>query len=251
MTGDQGDMLVRLKSLLPDGWFTGPTPVLDAFLSAAAWLLAQVYDLTAYAKLQARISTATDAWLDGIADDFFGLKLRRRAGQGDDAYRALILSSLLRPAATRRALDAALFALTGIHPSIFEPNNPQDGGGYDTGALAYDTAGGWGSLQPADAYQAFVTVFRAPGAGAPNVAGWDVSSGAYDVPSYAEILGPDALQGAVSDADIYATIERVRPANVTIWTRIQGLPNVPGTQIGVGGQFDFSDPNNSGLIELV
>src|SRR3978361_501866 len=94
MTGDQSDILSRLKTLLPGGWFRDATPVLDGFLSGIAWALAQVYALAAYARLQTRILTATDGFLDLISFDFFGNTLPRRALESDAAFRTRIVAEL-------------------------------------------------------------------------------------------------------------------------------------------------------------
>ena len=94
-TGDQSDILRRLKSTLPR-WFGDSTTILDALLQGLAWAASFVYSLWAYAKLQTRIKTATDGWLDMIAADFFGSSLLRTANQSDASFRALIIINLIR-----------------------------------------------------------------------------------------------------------------------------------------------------------
>src|SRR5258708_34314097 len=103
MTGDQLDMLARLRTVLPTRWFPDQAPVLDALLSglAAAWTWA--YDQLHYVKAQTRIATASDIWLDIIALDFFGRHLVRRSGQSDAAFRARIQRELFRERGTRGA----------------------------------------------------------------------------------------------------------------------------------------------------
>src|SRR4051794_13359328 len=100
-TGDANDMLARIKALLPAGWFKGDTPVLDAVLSAAAYGLSFIYSQIAYAKLQTRIGTATDGFLDLISFDFFGGSLPRRKQEVDASFRARIIATLLRAKGTR------------------------------------------------------------------------------------------------------------------------------------------------------
>ena len=63
--GDQADVFARLKSTLPR-WFSDSTPIVDAVFQGLAWAGSFVYSLYAYAKLQTRIKTATDGWLDII-----------------------------------------------------------------------------------------------------------------------------------------------------------------------------------------
>lgn len=121
MTGDQADCLARIKGLLPP-WFGQAggvdTPILDAFLSGPAWALAWVYELYAYAALQTRLATATDGWLDLIAQDFFGAEVRRTDDEDDDTFRRRIQTTILAERTTPAAIVAALTALTGNVPVI-------------------------------------------------------------------------------------------------------------------------------------
>ena len=120
-TGDQTDILSRLKALLPTRWFgtRADTPDdVDGVMTGAANALAFIYSLYAYAKQQTRIATATDGWLDMIAADFFGAALLRKTGQSDTSYRAAINARLLREKGTRNAVTIALTALTGRAPTI-------------------------------------------------------------------------------------------------------------------------------------
>ena len=89
--GDQTDILGRIKALLPFRWFPDITPVLDALLSGVAWALSFIYSLIQYAKLQTRIATASDGFLDLIAFDFFGTSLLRRQQETDVSFRGRIL----------------------------------------------------------------------------------------------------------------------------------------------------------------
>src|SRR6185312_15726155 len=101
MTGDQQDMLARIKAVLPARWFPDGSPVLDGLLDgmAAGWTWA--YELLQYVKQQTRLTTATDVWLDIIALDFFGKRLVRRANQGDAGFRLRIQRELFRERGTR------------------------------------------------------------------------------------------------------------------------------------------------------
>jgi hypothetical protein len=188
-TGDQADLLGRLKALLPQNWFGATPTLLTAMLQGYAASGAFVYSLYAYAKKQTRITTATDGWLDMIAADYFGAGLIRPFGQGDDLYRARILSNLLRPRATHSAMVLALQTLTGRTPRVIELGRP-----LDTGAYGYLLGYGYGAYSSAwpVAYQAFVTAYR-----------------------------PLAGSGySATDAEIYAAIEAVKPIGTVIWTAI-------------------------------
>lgn len=209
MTGDQADVHGRLKALIPP-WFGTQSPVLDGFLQGPAWALAQIYSLIAYAKLQTRIRTAIGGWLDLISADFYGTGLIRKAGQGDDAYRTLILAGLFRERNTRKAIHDVVLDLTGFAPIVREPLRDVN---YYGGPGGYSTGIGYGSTSYP--FQVFVEATRSqPG-------------GAY---------------AFTTDSDIYAGVESVRPAGVTFWTRLADPP------AGAGGALDFSDLDNSALI---
>lgn len=217
-TGDQADILNRLQQLIPQSWFpVGAAPLRDGLLTGIANTLSFIYGLLGYLRLQTRIATATDGFLDLIAADFFGTAIFRAANQTDDSFRAQIIANILRPRGTRPAVSSLLQQLTGRAPIIFEPRRPADTGGYGQGALAYNTAGGYGSLQ--FPYQSFVTVFRPVGQGIPSVAGYGIPVGAYSTGSLLEYATSAFING-ISDADLIAAIESVRPAGYTIWVRI-------------------------------
>lgn len=218
-TGDTADFLRRLKALIPNNWFTpGQSPLLDGVLSGWAQVFSFNYATLAYLRLQTRITTATDGFLDLIANDFFGPRLFRQANQSDASFKARILASLLRPRNTRAAVISIITQLTGKAPVILEPTRPSDTGVWDGQGIGWDVAGGWGSnLLP---YQAFVTVFRPAGQGVPNIAGWDVPVGAWDTPSQFAWTTAAQVDG-LTDADLYAAVESVRPISYTIWVALQ------------------------------
>jgi hypothetical protein len=229
-TGDQADIVARLRVVLPARWFpdtapgtTSNTPVLDAVLAGIASVWAQAYELLAAVTQQARIATAAGAFLDMIACDFFGTALQRRPTEADTNYRARILTSLLSPAGTRAALSATLVNLTGRAPIIFEPRNTMDTGGYSArgsnawSGLAYGAAGGYGCL--GEPFQCFVTAYRPHSGGVAGVAGWGASAGGYGVGAI-EYVGTDMLEGQVTDRDIYSAIAQTIPAGTVAWTAI-------------------------------
>ncbi|WP_394779090.1 hypothetical protein [Undibacterium sp.] len=189
-TGDQNDFLARLKATLPP-WFSDVTPVLDAVLYGWSATWAFLYALLSYVKLQIRLQTASDGWLDMIAGDFFGQALQRRSAQSDASYKALILSSIFRERATRAAIIKVMQDVTGRTPVVFEVRRIVDAGAYGK-LYGYGAAGGYGSMLVAP-YQLFVRAYR-PTSG--------------------------MLQYGVSDSQIYAALDAVRPIDVTIWTQI-------------------------------
>jgi len=218
VTGDQSDILARIKAVLPVRWFADTTPVLDSLLSGLSWAWSWIYSLLNYVQAQSRIATASDVWLDVIACDFFGDRLRRRAGQSDDSFRALIQENLLREHGTRQAINNAVEDLTGRQPSIFEPMRTTDTGGYTAGGVGYGAGGGWGSmLLP---FQCFVTAFRPLGTGISLISGWGAPAGGYGIGTI-EYASLAMVQGQVTDADINAAIADVLPVSAIAWTTIQ------------------------------
>jgi hypothetical protein len=216
--GDQNDMVCRIKALLPNGWFADKTPILNGVLNGIGWALAFVYGLISYAALQTRIATATDGFLDLISFDFFGTTLPRKPQESDTAFRTRIQAELFLERVTRPGMIKALQLLTGRTPVIFEPARPADTGAYNTNTMGYGVAGAYGSLQLRA--QAFVIAYRPSGSGIPNIAGYGVSTGAYNTPSQAEYTSLTQIVGSVTDADIYSCIDSVKAAGTTIWTRL-------------------------------
>lgn len=218
--GDTTDFVSRLKQLFPSSWFAlGASPLRDALLQGMAAGLAFSYSMLAFVRLQTRIATSTDGFLDLVAQDFFGGTVQRATGQTDASFRATILASMFRERGTRAALAAALKALTGRTPKIVEVLRPADTGSYGGPLCGYGVAGAYGSmLMP---YECFVQAYRAPGVGIPLVAGYGISTFGYGVTTargeYATI---SMMQGQVLDADIYAAIESVRPEATNVWTAI-------------------------------
>ncbi len=217
MIGDTNDFLSRLKATLPK-WFGDSSPILDAVLSGYATAASFVYGLIGYARLQTRIKTTTDDFLDLLSADLFGAALPRKTNESDGNFRARILINLLRERGTRNAITVILQALTGILPRIFEPWRPLDTGGYGIGGVGYGAGGAYGSLLLNN--QVFVTAHRAAGTGIPNVIGYGQSPGGYATPSQFEYASLAMIQGQVADADIYGAVESVRPVGTTAWVQI-------------------------------
>jgi hypothetical protein len=203
-------------------WFPDSAPVLDALLGGLASGWSSVYQQLQYVRAQTRIATATDIWLDVVAQDYFGFHLTRRAGQGDAAFRAAIHRELFRERGTRAAVVSVLQDLTGRPPQIFEPARPGDTGGYASsaggcGGLGYGCAGGWGSLTLP--FQCFITAYRPIGAGIAMISGWSSNGGAYGQGAI-EYASLAMVQAQVTDADIYKAVAGVLPVATVGWTRI-------------------------------
>jgi hypothetical protein len=222
MTGDQQDMLSRLRAVLPTGWFPDQAPVLDGLLNGLASAGSWAHGLLQCVKAQTRIATASDIWLDIIASDFFGSRVMRRNGQSDETFRSRIQRELFRERGTRGAIIAILTDLTGRAPMVFEPARPTDTGGYASiGGLgagtAYGVAGGWGNLGLP--FQCFITAYRPIGSGIASIAGWGGNLGSYGRGAI-EYASLEMVQGQVTDSDIYAAVADVLPVATIGWTRI-------------------------------
>lgn len=223
MIGDQADLARRLRSVLPARWFGVHTPVLNTLLDAvsAGWTF--MYDLLQYTEKQTRIATASDIWLDLVAQDIFGSRLLRHTGQSDEAFRVVVRRNILRPLGTRTSLISALTDLTGRQPHVFEPHNTLDTGGYGClggalgGGIGYRVGGGWGNLTLP--FQCFVTAFRPLINGVANLSGWSQPAGGYGVGAL-EYVGIDTANGHIGDADIFDEVARVVPVATVMWTRI-------------------------------
>jgi hypothetical protein len=184
VTGDQADIASRVNALLPVGWFTGLTPLKDALITGIANVFAFIYALFGYLRLQTRIATATDGFLELVAGDFFATALPRNSGETDASYRTRIQTSLFLEKGTRADVIRVITQLTGNAPLIVEPSRPADCGGYGI-AMGYSVGGHLGSrVHP---YQAFISVARGTSA---------------------------------SDATLYAAIASVLPEATIAWVKL-------------------------------
>lgn len=212
------DILLRARKVLPASWFPDDSPVLDGVLMGFATVGAFLQGFIDYVKAQTRVGTASDGFLDIIAYDFFGLTVRRAAGESDDSFRRRIIMEVLRERQTKRGIGKALQDLTGSPATITEMFDPRDTGGYDCGTLAYGAAGAWGTLTPR---QFFAAVPEPIGAGIPDASGYDEGHGAYGQPVL-QYGSSSQIKGHVTDGDILEKIETTRAAGVTAWVEIGG-----------------------------
>ena len=212
-------MLQRLQQGLPRGWFGDDPPVVQALQSGTAWAQTTVYNQITYAALQTRIKTATALFLDIISADFFGTALPRLTNETDAAFRSRILANLFVKGPTRANMSNVLTLLTGKAPTIFEPSNATDSGGWSAGGMYWGATGAWGSPRP---YQAFVTVYR-PDQSMVSIGEWNtwrLAWGAYGGWS-------SATPNAITDATLIAAVESTRPLGTVMWMRIANAPVLP------------------------
>ncbi len=223
--GDQSDIAARLRGYLPQGWFpvaglsgTDPAPVLATVLNGFALVLSACYGLLNYVRLQTRIQTATDGFLDLVARDFFGTQLTRQTNQTDASFRTAILWNLLLTRVTRAGLIAILQNLTGRAPIVFEPARPMDVfclGTTQNAGLGVARLGSY--AMPG---QILVTAFRPLAQGIPYVAGLGTSYAGLSA-SYFALPDPASAVTPIPDSAIYAAVDGARAAGTLDWVSLQ------------------------------
>jgi len=159
----QNGFALRIRKLLPTGWFpmppaTGETeqaPVLNALLQGFGSVFAWIWAMLAGTADQTRLATMTGAFLDMFASDFFGTLLTRNTGESDDAFRIRIEEALFPSLGTRPDVVNVIADEVGTAGRVIEPRNASDckglgsmsapaiGGGYGYGvaALRYGSRG--------------------------------------------------------------------------------------------------------------
>ncbi len=223
--GDVQDFVKRLKNVLPH-WFGEEYPLFEAKIYGIATVASFLYQLRGYAKLQTRISTATDEYLDLIAQDFFGDGLLRKPSETDAQYRRRILTSLFAERATRRGLFNALKLLTGNDPILYEPFNTRDclclnvpqTGGLNVGPGKLGT----GSYP----YNGWADVFIDAGSGMSGFGG--LNQYASYLNTYGDgvktYLGSPALiDDYITDQDIYNLVNITKVYGTIVWVRINRI----------------------------
>lgn len=216
--GDFDDIHSRLKALLPVAWFGDKSPILDGVLTSCAQSLTWCYSLYLYARRQTRIATASDGWLDIAAQDFFGTRLRRDNGMTDDELCALISRNLFRERGTRQAIIITVKELTGLAPTIIEPQRPADTGGYGIATSGYSMAGRYGSRSiPC---QAFVIAHRSAKSDTTD------DNPQYEnsyISSHPSTENDDIKMSSdtVTDTQIYAAIAEVKMLGTIVWVRVE------------------------------
>jgi hypothetical protein len=217
-TGDSNDVLMRVKRLLPRGWFAWTAPLRDAVIGGLSDGASVGYSWITFAQSQARIATASGIFLDIIAFDFLGRNLLRN-GSSDSVFRSIIVATILKERVTRLGMINALTALTGSAPKIFEPWNTFDAGAYGVAAsgIGYGVGGGWGSM----ILPGQVFIQSNPGLAplTPNIGGYGNYPGGYGTGSD-EYITTSQEAGTVEDAVIFNMITTTKPTGVIAWTAI-------------------------------
>lgn len=216
--GSRSDIVLRLGSALPAGWFADTAPILTGLLNGLASVWTNLVQFLAYVQEQTRIATATDYFLDLVALDYYGSALTRQTNEPDASFRARIERNLLQPMATRSALAQTIENLTYRAARIIEPMRMLDTGAYNVSSLlAYNAAGGYGSFSTS--FQCFVTAFRPVGVGVANTNAYNAGDGGYGV-GQGQYTTPAMAASTIVDTDIYQAIANVMPAGTTAWTAI-------------------------------
>jgi hypothetical protein len=211
---DHDDILQRLLSTIPPGWFGDDEKLNKAVLSASAKVFSDIYQLAQYVRLQTRIKTATEDNLDLISKDFLGERLPRHKDETDESYRNRILAWIFPFPSTRKGISDAIYLLTGRRPIIFEPWYAKDAGCYNATLYYNQSYYGTGT----DSYDAtfFITVFRpiskSVGFPALNYNFYLNYNGYFWTKS---LLGRE-----VTDDDIYSLLKAVKACGVTVLCEI-------------------------------
>jgi hypothetical protein len=236
MIGDIPDILARLKSLIPNGWFGSTTPVLDSVLTGIATVDANIYALAQYAQLQTRIKTATGGWLDLIAMDFYGSSFPRGNAESDGSYRTRILASLFSKANTRAVITAALEDLTGSVPLIIEPWSVQDTGEWD--GIGSQTITFWDvetPQNPSHWTSNFAATFYVQIAVPPLSLLSRAWLPAYDQQSYYDTYSADFIDISSAQmsmtSEVIALIERLKGCGVQAFVQFTGNPGRGGAYL--------------------
>lgn len=228
-TGDSNDMLARLKSLVPGGWFAFTAPIRDVVFGGLADSLSNIYVLIVAARAQTRASTSSGWFLDLRAWDFFGTRFMRKVSEPDESFGPSIGAEVTRERVTRKGIVQAIEDLTKTPASIFEPGNPYDTGGFGAQWALNEPRSAIGS----DNYPntIFVSAVEPVGAGIPNLAGLNDPQAGLG-PSYFGFADKSLVSGSVTDQDIYDTVNANRAAGITAWVNIGPAPIA-------GGRLDF------------
>jgi hypothetical protein len=214
----------RIADLFPPNWASD-----DAKASGNAFALLltvgqKLTDLLAqvqYLQSAARIPTETTPELDNAGLDFFGGSLPRPGGMADADYATLILSSLFKPAATRKAISDAITQATGQTPRMVEPWNVTDTGARDTPISFRDVdtaANPMRNTNPGLRCQGFIDAVPPiilTLKGNPLIA--RDATGYRDANEYRiSIQSGDTIS-------IFDTINSLRAAGITIWVRVANI----------------------------
>lgn len=224
-TGDTSDILSRLQSYMPRGWFGdwSEAPIITGLLTGIASVFNTVYLLVMFFSAQTRLDTSTGGWIDIWASDFLGTSLPQEANESDASYIARIKLVIFAAKGTRPAMETALTNLTGRAPIIFEPSRPLDSGcmGLNTGVASFCGVSRMGSI--AAPFSALITVYR------PLVSGGSAGAAYSNAPAWSAMAAPlsHGYTGsladettAATDDDIYNVINAVRPISTYIGVAI-------------------------------
>lgn len=224
-TGDQNDILSRLQTYLPRGWFGDltQTPILNGLLTGIASVFAVMYALIMFFWAQTRLQTSSGGWVDIWASDFLGTSLPRKPGESDASYIARIQISIFQQRATRPAMIKVLTQLTGRAPIIFEPARPLDSGvmGGTPSVSSFCGVSRMGSI--AAPFTCLITAYRPLVSGGSAGAAYcnAITRSAMNASPSLSYTGSLSLEvSAATDADIYAAINATRPVATNIGVAI-------------------------------
>lgn len=210
----------RVASMFPRNWASDDakaTGLVAGLMQAICTSISTALGQVQYAQGATLMGTATAPELDNASVDFFGGALPRIPGQLDASFAAMIEAALLKSAATRPAIIAAVVKATGATPRIIEPWNSGDTGCWDTACyFDVDTPANparW--ADPSQKFQAFIESIRPPFVGTGNALQTFDDSAFWNVPGY--MFSDASYASALS---LYAIVNVLRAAGITLWLRI-------------------------------
>lgn len=234
-TGSSQDIQNRVRGVIPKRWWSWDswnTGIVGAIVGGLSDVASWCYGLISYAKAQTRLATAYGIWLDIFAYDFLGMVLPRN-GAIDDAYRALIKSTILQERVTRNGMTQVVQQLTTAAPFIFEPWHTGDtgaysspnAGGFKCGQFGYGVGkGGYGNMGLPG--QVFIGLYRTGFSGIPNVDGWGGTTAGWGAGSI-EYAGQYTTLTGITNQMILDAINNTKPTGVTCWVVFLGSPSAP------------------------
>lgn len=223
----------RIADLFPPNWCSDDAKAsgnVFTLILTVGQKLTDVLTQIQYVQEAARLKTETSPELDDAGLDFFGGALPRPIGMSDANYAALLLSSLFKPAATRKAISDAVTAATGQTPRMVEPWNVTDTGARDTPISFRDVdtaANPMRNTDPGLRCQGFIDAvppITLTLQGNPLIA--------RDTSAFRDANEYRITIQSVDTTSIFNTINALRAAGITIWVRVANLTalsSVPDT----------------------
>lgn len=227
-TGDQNDLISRLQKWMPQGWYPATTGTrIYAVMAGLASVLSSIFGMIAYARLQTRIATATDGFLDIISRDYLANNLPRIPGETDAAFSVRIRANIFLKANTRTNIQAYLQTITGYPVRMIEPWQPNDTFVWGRSFWGVDTTVNPGQWANGNQRYCGLIALTLPASGASGLSrSWWGQWFWNTVSSLAPAAGAWWLAFSGSNAEqlIYAAIIRLKVFGTSIYVKFVPAP---------------------------